>query len=108
MSLLTLHDKLRKLGLGAMCERHLKSEFRDLFDDRSADWPNTSLAEKIIDLRAFEDAGVPMAQIIDDYRQTLTGEPGGPQILCRLPATLRAYRDAGYLGRLPTDLEALV
>jgi len=54
-----------------MYEKHwARGEFRDLFDDRSPDWPDTPVAEKVIDLRAFESAGLPVAELIDNYRET--------------------------------------
>ena len=109
MCLKTLHDKVRSLGLGALYERHWgRGGFRDLFDDQSPDWAATSVAEKIIALRAFEDAGVPVAEVLDHYRETLAREPGGAVALARLPAALRAYRAAGYAPRLPDDLEGAV
>src|SRR5215217_2249728 len=109
MCLKTLHDKVRGLGLGALYERHWgRGEFRDLFDDQSPEWPATSLAEKVISLRAFETAGVPVAEVIDNYRETLAPEPDGPAALARLPAALRAYRAAGFAPPLPDDLEAAV
>jgi hypothetical protein len=109
MCLQSLHDKVKNLGLGAMYERHWGlGGFRDLFDDGSADWPSTALAEKVIALRAFESAGVTVAEIIGHYRQTLGRQAGGDQALARLPATLRAYRTAGYAPPLPADVEAAV
>ena len=60
MCLNTLHDKARALGLGAMYEKHwARNEFRDLFDEQSPGWPATPIAQKVIDLRAFESAGMP-------------------------------------------------
>lgn len=107
MCLQTLHDKARKLGLGALYEKHwARSEFRDLFDDRSPDWPAMPVPEKAIALRAFESAGLSVAELIDNYRETLRGESGaGDVALDRLPATMRAYREAGYSPKLPEDLE---
>jgi hypothetical protein len=109
MCLLTLHDKVRNLGLGAMYEKHWgRGGFRDLFDDRSPDWPATPVAEKVIALQAFELAGVPVGEIIGHYRQTLAAQPGGGSVLDRLPAAMRAYRDAGYRPSLPDELAAAV
>jgi|SRR3954447_4503247 len=109
MCLQTLHDKARTLGLGAMYEKHWgRGQFRDLFDDRSSDWPATPVAEKVIDLRAFESAGLPVAELIDNYRETLGGEPDGEPVIGRLTGTLRTYREAGYSPRLPDDVERAV
>jgi hypothetical protein len=106
MCLHTLHDKARTLGLGAMYEKHwARCEFRDLFDDKSPDWPATPIAEKVIDLRAFESAGVPVTELIMNYRETLLRQPGGGRILDRLPVALQAYRGAGYSPALPEDVE---
>lgn len=106
MCLQTLHDKARTLGLGAMYEKHwARCEFRDLFDDKSPDWPATPVAEKVIDLRAFESAGIPATELIDNYRETTRRQPGGEGILDRLPIALQAYRSAGYSPALPQDLE---
>lgn len=96
MCLKTLHDKARSLGLGLMYEKHWASEFRDLFDDRSPEWAATSLVEKMVDLRAFEAAGVPVDELVENYRETLGGQPGGGQVLQSLPSTLAAYQEAGY------------
>jgi hypothetical protein len=109
MCLRTLHDKVRNLGLGALYERHWgRGDFRGLFDDGSPDWPSTAMAEKVVDLRAFASAGVPACEILGHYRETLSGLPGGAGVLARLPATLRAYREAGYSPPLPDDVEAMV
>jgi|SRR3954454_12075389 hypothetical protein len=105
MSMLTLHDKARTLGLGAMYEKHWgRGEFRDLFDDGSPDWPGTPVAEKVIDLRAFEAAGISVTELIDHYRETLGQQPDGEGVLGRLPATLWSYREAGYAPALPADV----
>ena len=107
MCLLTLHDKVRNLGLGAMYEKHWgQGNFRDLFDDHSPDWPATAVAEKVIALKAFESAGVPVAEIIGHYRETLASQPDGGSVLDRLPDAMRAYRAAGYCPRLPDELAA--
>jgi hypothetical protein len=104
MCLRTLHDKVRNLGLGALYERHWgRGGFRDLFDDQSPDWASTSVAEKVVALRAFESAGVTADEIIANYRETLASQPGGERALGRLPAALRAYRAAGYAPRLTDD-----
>ena len=111
MCLQTLHDKVRALGLGSLYERHWgRGGFRDLFDDQSPDWPATQMPEKVVALRAFEAAGVPVAEVIGHYRQTLAQQPNGEgaAALARLPAALRAYRDAGFTPGLPDDLAAAV
>ena len=109
MCLMTLHDKFRKLGLGAMYEKHWgRGDFRDLFDHQSPDWPSSAVAEKVIDLRAFESAGVPVGELIGHYRETVGRQPGSRQVLDRLPATMRAYREAGYAPRLPHDVVAAI
>ena len=105
MSMLTLHDKARTLGLGAMYEKHWgHGGFRDLFDDRSPEWSATPVAEKVIDLRAFEAAGIPVAELIHHYRETLDQQPGGDRVLGSLRETLLAYREAGYSPALPNDV----
>src|SRR5437762_1415972 len=105
MCLQTLHDKARTLGLGAMYEKHWsRGEFRDLFDAQSPDWAATPVAEKVIDLRAFESAGLPVAELIDNYRETLRREPDGGRSLGRLPGAVLAYREAGFTPTLPLDL----
>jgi hypothetical protein len=107
MCLLTLHDRVRNLGLGAMYEKHWgNGGFRDLFDNRSPGWSATAMPEKVIDLQAFEAAGVPVGEIIGHYRETLARQPEVAHVLDSLPATMRAYRDAGYRPRLPDDIEA--
>src|SRR6185503_14947785 len=80
MSLHSLHDRVRRMGLGAMYERHERSAFRDLFDDRSPDWAATAVTQKVIDLKAFASAGVSAGEIIGHYCQTMTQE-GRPQVL---------------------------
>src|SRR5687768_9040900 len=107
MCLQTLHDKVRNLGLGALYERHWgRDGFRDLFDDHSPDWASTPMAEKVVALRAFESAGVTAGEIIGHYRETLAGQPDGEEALGRLPAVLRAYREAGYTPRLTDEVDA--
>src|SRR5215207_2032815 len=103
MCLRTLHDRVRGLGLGLMYERHWSSDFRDLFDESSDAWSATSLPEKVIDLRAFEAAGVPVDELIENYRETIAGQPGGDRVLERLPVAMRAYADAGFRPRLPAN-----
>src|SRR4051812_13183189 len=105
MCLRTLHDKVRNLGLGAMYETHWRSGFRDLLDNGSPEWGSTSLPQKVIDLKAFASAGVPMAEIIGHYRETLA-QGGKGQALGSLPGTMRAYRDAGYWPPIPDDIDA--
>ena len=107
MSLLTLHDRVRNLGLGAMYERHWRGGFRGLFDNASADWAATALPEKVIDLKGFASAGVSAEEIIGHYRQTLAQE-GRADALDGLASTMRDYRNAGYSPPLPGDLEAAV
>jgi hypothetical protein len=107
MCLATLHDKVRNLGLGMMYEKHWgDSGFRDLFDEHSREWRSTSMPEKIVHLKAFQSAGVSTDELINHYRETYTqqGDPG--HVLDSLPATMRAYRDAGYWPTLPDDLDA--
>ena len=110
MCLATLHDKARNLGLGRMYEKHWgRGGFRDLFDLTSADWSGTAVAEKIIDLKAFESAGLPVGELIEAYRETYAREgDGGRRVLANLAATLRAYHDAGFRPHLPDDLAAMV
>ena len=104
MCLLTLHDKVRNLGLGAMYEKHWAADFRDLFDNQSAPWRETALPEKVVDLKAFETAGVPVAEIIENYRATLARQPDGKQVLDSLATTMRAYADAGFQPPLPDSV----
>jgi hypothetical protein len=105
MSLHSLHDRVRNLGLGAMYEKHARSNFRDLFDDRSPEWAATDVTQKVVDLKAFASAGVSAGEIIGHYRQTMTQE-GRPQVLDSLPETMAAYRAAGYWPPLPDDVAA--
>jgi hypothetical protein len=105
MCLRTLHDRVRNLGLGAMYERHARSEFRDLFDNASPDWDSSALAEKVIDLKAFASAGVSAGEIIGHYRETMNLD-GKPEVLASLPATMGAYREAGYWPPLPEEIES--
>src|SRR5688572_26965003 len=107
MSLQTLHDRVRDLGLGAMYEKHWRSGFRDLFDNASADWSATALSEKVIDLKGFASAGVSAEELIDHYRQTVV-QDARADVLASLAPTLVAYRKAGYSPHLPDDLEAAV
>jgi len=107
MCLQTLHDKVRNLGLGLMYEKHWETGFRDLFDHTSAEWPDTEMAQKVVDLRCFESAGVTVEELIANYRETFArGEGDGGRVLDSLPATVRAYREAGYCPRVPADLDA--
>ena len=109
MCLTTLHDRVRNLGLGLMYEKHWASGFRDLFDDRSPEWPATDVAQKVVDLQAFESAGVPVDELIGHYRETFAREgDGGRRVLDGLPTAMRAYREAGYRPRLPDDVAAAV
>ena len=58
---------------------------------------------------AFEAAGVPVAEIIAHYRETLAGQLiGGGDDVERLSATMLTYRRAGYAPTLPPDVEAAV
>ena len=107
MCLRTLHDKVRSLGLGAMYEKHARSEFRDLFDERSEEWGATALAQKVIDLKAFASAGVWPEEIIGHYRETMA-QTGKPQVLESLPGTMAAYRAYGYWPPLPEDVDAAI
>ena len=107
MCLRTLHDRVSKLGLGAMYEKHAKDDFRGLFDHGSADWNATALPRKVIDLKGFASAGVSAEEIIGHYRETMTRDDDAGA-LDRLPATMRAYREAGYWPPLPEDLDAAV
>src|SRR3954453_20257945 len=111
MCLRTLHDKVRNLGLGAMYEKHWgNGGFRDLLDHTSPNWASSAIDEKVNDLEAFAAAGVPVEELINNYRETLAKEPGngggGGGAGDSLPATLRAYRDAGYTPPPPGDLAA--
>ena len=108
MCLATLHDKARNLGLGMMYEKHWgRGGFRDLFDHTSPDWAATDVAEKVVDLKALESAGVPVDELIGNYRETYGREgDGGRRVLASLPATMRAYAEAGYRPRLPDDVAA--
>jgi hypothetical protein len=110
MCLLTLQDKVRGLGMGAMYEGHLANGgFRDLLDGRSAEWASTPVAQKVIDLRGFEAAGVSAAELVGHYRQSLARQPGGEDgLLAGLAAAMRTYRAAGYAPPLPPDVEAAV
>ena len=105
MCLRTLHDKVRRLGLGAMYEKHWRSDFRDLLDNGSPAWGATPLAQKVIDLKAFASAGVAVEEIIGHYRETLVRD-GKQQFLDSLPTTMLAYRGAGYWPPVPDDVEA--
>jgi hypothetical protein len=53
------------------------------------------VALKVIHLKAFAAAGVPLAETIEHYLETLAqAEPGHTPD--SLPATVRLYREAGY------------
>jgi hypothetical protein len=107
MSLRTLHDRARRLGLGAMFERHWAHEdFRDLFDHGSAAWRTSSIVEKANDLRALAAAGIGVDELIALYRETLAaaGDPTGS--LARLPDTLEAYAEMGYSVAPPMPVPA--
>lgn len=108
MSLRTLHDRARRLGLGAMYERHWgRDGFRDLFDHGSPAWQTSSIVEKANDLRAIGAAGIPADELIAHYCETLTaiGDPTGA--LTRLDDTLRAYDEKGYpLAATPVPTDA--
>ncbi|MDB5295337.1 MAG: hypothetical protein JWO31_1320 [Phycisphaerales bacterium] len=111
MCLMTLQDRVRKLGMGAMYEGHLaQGGFRDLFDDRSPEWASTPVPQKVIDLKAFEAAGVPVAEVISHYRETLARAEGGDgdSGLAAIAAAMQVYRQAGYAPPLPPDVEAAV
>jgi hypothetical protein len=103
MSLATLHDRVRNLGLGLMFEQHWGRGFRDLFDQTSPDWATTGIVEKVNHLKAFESAGVSVAELLGHYRETYVaqGDPG--HVLDSLSTTLQAYRDAGYLPCVPEE-----
>ena len=105
MSLQTLHDRARDLGLGAMYERHWGDGFRGLFDNASPEWGSTALPEKVIALQGFASAGVSAEELITHYRQTLA-QDGRTDVLGALASTMRDYRTAGYWPPLPADLEA--
>ena len=107
MSLITLHDRVRSLGLAAMYEKHARCGFRDLFDNASADWASSEMPQKVVDLKGFASAGVLPGEIIGHYRETVT-RGGDAGALASLPSTMRAYRDAGYWPPLPDDLDAAV
>ena len=81
MCLRTLHDRVRDLGMGAMYEAHLHCGFRDLLDSNSAEWASSDVALKVIHLKAFDAAGVPLAEIIEHYREARApphaGQPAG-------------------------------
>lgn len=97
MSLNTLNDRARGLGLGALYEAHMaRGEFRDLFDHGSPEWRGTDVAEKLVSLRAFEAAKIGCAELVEHYRETHAGRPEGADILARLPETLDRYRQAGH------------
>ena len=107
MSLQTLHDRVRNLGLGRMYERHWANGFRGLLDNASVEWPATAGAEKVIDLKGFASAGVSAEELIGHYRQTLA-QDGKTDVLGGLSSTMKDYRRAGYWPPLPSDLEAAV
>ena len=105
MCLLTLHDRVRDLGLGAMYEQHWGAggEFADLFDIDSPQWASSPIERKIIDLQAFEAAGVSVAELLENYRQTIGQRPATINRIDSLPRTLCAYRDAGFAPDVPED-----
>ena len=107
MCLRTLHDKVRNLGLGVMYEKHAETDFRDLLDNTSADWGATAMPQKVVDLKGFASAGVFPGEIIRHYRETMALNGTG-RVLDSLPATMLAYRDAGYWPPLPDDIDAAV
>jgi hypothetical protein len=107
MCLRTLHDRVRRLGLGAMFEKHSRSGFRDLLDNGSDAWAATPIPQKVIDLKAFASAGVSAEELIVNYRETMT-QDGKTDVLDSLPDTMFAYRQAGYWPPLPDDLDARV
>src|SRR5688500_6262111 len=107
MCLKTLHDRVMNLGLGEMYEKHARGDFRGLFDNASADWASTAVPQKVIDLKGFASAGVSPAEIIGHYRETMT-RGGNARVLDSLPATMRAYRAAGFWPPLPDDVGAAV
>ena len=106
MCLLTLHDRVRNLGLGAMYEHHWGAggEFADLFDIGSAEWASSPIERKIIDLQAFESAGVSVAELLENYRQTITQRPATMNRIDNLPRTIAAYRDAGFAPPVPEEM----
>ena len=89
-----------------MYDKHLACEFRDLFDNASAEWSATEMPQKVIDLKAFASAGVSPEELIGHYRETLNLK-GDERAAASLPATMRAYREAGYWPPLPDDLDAV-
>jgi hypothetical protein len=105
MSLQSLHDRVRNLGLGAMFEKHERSAFRGLLDDRSPEWGATAVTQKVVDFNAFESAGVSAGEIIAHYRQTMR-DGGTPGVLDSLAETLAAYRAAGFRPAQPEDVAA--
>jgi hypothetical protein len=97
MSLRTLHDRARRLGLGAMYEGHWSRDgFRDLFDHRSPAWNTSGLVEKANDLRAMAVAGISVDELIANYCETLAAIGDPTDALNRLHATLQVYADMGY------------
>ena len=107
MCLRTLHDRVKHLGLGAMYEKHARCDFRDLFDNASADWASSALPQKVVDLKGFASAGVSPAEIICHYRETMTRD-GKAQALDSLAGTMLAYRRVGFWPPLPDDLDATI
>jgi hypothetical protein len=90
--------------MGAMYEGHLaQDKFRDLFDAGSSQWADTAVAQKVLDLRAFETAGVPPAELVAHYRETRAQNPGhdAARTADGLAAALRAYAAAGYAPDVP-------
>ena len=107
MCLRTLHDRVKNLGLALMYEKHARTDFRDLLDNTSADWGSTAMPQKVVDLKGFASAGVFPGEIIRHYRETMA-LGGTTGVLDSLPATMLAYRDAGYWPPLPDDVDAAV
>jgi hypothetical protein len=91
-----------------MYEQHWGSDFRDLLNSGSSEWDETTMPEKIVDLRAFESAGVSVEELIVHYRETMTRQPDTAGLLENLQVTMRYYAEAGYRPRLPADIEAAV
>jgi hypothetical protein len=98
MCLMTLHDKVRSLGLGALYERHWGpgGGFRDLFDAASAEWRGSAVGQKVVDLKAFAAAGISVEELVGHYRETYGRREDGDAVLAGLPEAIRAYRDAGF------------
>jgi len=108
MCLMTLHDRVRNLGLGMMYEQHWGNDFRALLNSASSEWEATTMPEKIVHLEAFENAGVSVEELIANYRETVARGPDTAWLLDNLQVTMRGYAEAGYRPRLPADIEAAV